>query len=94
MICGTTESGFDFKIDEAVLDDMRLVDALADLDDGDALSVSRLLVLLLGKEQRSRAYAHLSGDTGKVTVEAASRFIVEIFQAIGSAGKNSCSSPE
>lgn len=87
MICGTTASGFDFEVDETVLDDMRLVDALADLEDGDALAISRLLILLLGKDQRSRAYAHL-GSGGKATVEAASRLIVEIFQAIGKAGKN------
>ena len=94
MICGKTESGFEFQLDESALDDMRLVDALADLEDGDPLSISRVLSLLLGKEQRSRAYTHLSGADGRVSVEAASSFVVEIFQALGQQGKNSCSSPE
>ena len=93
MICGKTDSGFAFQLDESALDDMRLVDALADLEDGDALSISRVLSLLLGKEQRSRAYAHLRSADGRVSVEAASRFVVEMFQALDKAGKNSCSSP-
>ena len=49
---GKTSSGFEFEIDEKKLDDMRLLDMIVDLANGDAMQLSPVVVKVLGKDQR------------------------------------------
>ena len=88
MIEGKTTSGFAFAMEESVIDNMELVDALAEATDDNPLSVSSVCVLLLGKAQRKRLYDHLRQADGRVPVEQISKELIEIFTAFKQPGKN------
>ena len=85
---GTTQSGFSFSIPEENLDNMELLDALADLNENDPLQVSTVCRLLLGKDQRRLLYDHLRTPEGNVPIQAVTEAIGEFFNACGDAGKN------
>ena len=87
MIEGQTSTGFAFSIDETVLDNMELLDAIAESEE-DPIGISRVCVLLLGKDGRRQLYDHLRQEDGRVPVEAVSQAMVEIFHAGGNKGKN------
>ena len=83
MITGTTSSGFDFEISEEALDDMELLDALVELENGSLEEVSVIGARMLGKEQRRAFYDHLRDpETGRVAVAAATVGILEILKTV------------
>lgn len=92
MITAKTESGFSIELEESTLDNMEVLDALSDLDEGNPLAMSRLVVQLLGKDGKKRLYDHLRTEDGRVPASAVGSAIMELFQSIN-AGKNSASSP-
>lgn len=92
MITAKTESGFSIELEESTLDNMEVLDALSDLDEGNPLAMSRLVVKLLGKDGKKRLYDHLRTEDGRVPAAAVESTIIELFQSIN-AGKNSASSP-
>lgn len=77
-ISGETESGFVFNIEANRLDNMELIDALAELDD-DPLQISFVIKLLLGKEDKKRLYDHVRTDEGIVPSEEIEKELSEIF---------------
>lgn len=81
MIKGETKSGFKYELDEEYLDNMELVDALADLDEGNILACSKVTSLLLGKEQKKKLYDFLRKENGAVGVQEVSNAVGEILQA-------------
>lgn len=86
MIEGKTSTGFTFSIDEKLLNNMELVDALAEVDEN-PVAVSKMMDLLFGN-QKKQLYDHLRTEDGRVPVEAVINEIMEIFEASGKAGKN------
>lgn len=88
MIGGTTSGGFSFSLDETALDNMELVDALADAQNDDPIAVSRACLLLLGRETRKQLYDHVRTPDGRVPIEEIAKSMVEILEAFGKAGKN------
>lgn len=92
MITAKTESGFSVELEESTLDNMEVLDALSDLDEGNPLAMSRLVVKLLGKDGKKRLYDHLRTEDGRVPASAVEGAITELFQSINN-GKNSASSP-
>lgn len=81
MISGVTKNGFVFEITDERTDNMELIDALADLDDGNPLAVSKVLTLLLGPEQKKKMYDFVRTEDGIVSVQTVSEMIVEILAA-------------
>ncbi len=79
-INGTTKSGFKFEIDEDALDNMEVLDYLAEADDGDSLAIPKLLNTILGKEQKKRLYNHLRTEKGNVPMKAVNDEVQEIFE--------------
>lgn len=95
MIQGTTTSGFSYELDDNTMNNMELVDAMAELDEGGhPFALSRVCLLLLGKQQRKRLYDHIRAEDGKVPPKAMGEEIAEIIRGCGDAGKNSAPSPE
>ena len=90
---GKTKSGFEFEMDETVLDDMRILDMIAGISSGDVTQLSPLIRKILGDEQRERLYRYLEEKEGRASIGRVSEEITEIFEACKS-GKNSSSSPE
>ncbi len=95
MIKGTTKSGFQFELGDNVMNNMELVDAMAELDDGGhPFALSKVCLLLLGKEQRKKLYDHIRDEDGTVPPKAMGEEIAEIIRGCGDTGKNSAPSPE
>ena len=94
MITGTTNSGFSFEIPENAIDNMELVDALAEVENGNGTKVSDVCKIFLGDKLRKRLYDHLRTEDGRVPVAALTAELKEMFDAFGQKGKNSSSSPE
>ncbi len=88
MIQGKTKSGFAYALDKDILNNMELVDALAEMQEENPLSVSQVLNLILGKEQKQRLYDHVRTDSGRVPMEKITEELGELFSAFGQPGKN------
>lgn len=89
MIKGTTKSGFEFEFSKDVLNDMELIDALADVMDDNPLAVSKVIVKILGKDQKKRLYEHLRDESGRVPATAVGEAFADFLTALGENGKNS-----
>ena len=79
MISGVTKNGFKFEITDERTDNMELIDALADIDEGKPLAVSKVLTLLLGPEQKKRMYDFVRSEEGIVSAQAVSEMLLEIL---------------
>lgn len=88
MLRGTTKTGFQFEIPEENLDNMELIDALSEADQGNKLAVSRVCELLLGKSLKKALYDHVRISDGRVPTEALSSEILDIIMYKGESGKN------
>lgn len=77
-----TKSGFEFDIDPEILDDMELVDALAEVEDN-PLAFSKVVTMLLGNDKK-RLYAHIKETKGlkRVPIEAVGEIVEEIFDTL------------
>ncbi len=84
----TLENGLTLELDEKVMDNMELVDTLAEAADEDPLAVSRMVKLILGTEGRKKLYESLRTEDGRVPVAKVSDAVKEIFEAFGEKGKN------
>lgn len=85
---GKTKSGFEYEIDENLLDDMELIDAMAAAQGEDPTQISTVVVKVFGKEQRKRLYDHLRTEDGRVPVTDVANTITEVIESIGDDGKN------
>lgn len=83
-----TSSGFEINIDLARFNNAELLDALSDMNAGDALAVSRVLTFILGKEDKKRLYDHLREEDGRVPIEKLNKEIEDIFELAGDPAKN------
>lgn len=75
---GKLKCGFEYEIDEEVLDNMELLDAIADADEN-PINMSKVVRMLLGDEQRKKLYDWLRTEKGNVPIVAVSNAVVEIF---------------
>ena len=85
---GTLSNGFKDEVDDAVMDDMRLSDAISESMEDEPLKISKVIKMVLGKEQRERLYKMLEDENGRVPADVASEAIAEIFENMGDEGKN------
>lgn len=90
MITGKTTSGFEFTIDEAALDDMRLIDTMAVIlspgaSRSDILAAnSRGAEILLGPAQKEALYEHIGKQhDGRVPIAVFAQELKEIMAAPG-----------
>ena len=83
-----TKSGFCCEIDPDVLNNMELLDTLADLQGGNKLAYPQVCLLVLGKETRAKLYDHLRNKEGRVPVQDVDRELTEIMEALGEPAKN------
>lgn len=88
MITGQTKTGFPFSVAENAMNDMELVDILADNSMDDSFRMSHVVKKLLPGEQRKALYDHVRVD-GRVPVDAVIAEVEDIFAAMGQSGKNS-----
>lgn len=79
-------NGFECEVDENILDNMELIDAIAGADD-DVTNVSALVKMIFGDNKKA-LYDSLRED-GRVSVSSIVSAIKEVLEAAGEEGKNS-----
>ena len=77
---GKTKSGFEYKISKERLDNYELLEAIVELETN-PLTLSKVVIMLLGKEQTEKLKDHLRTKDGIVPAEKTSEEITEIFQS-------------
>lgn len=79
MIKGKTKSGFNFEIDEEVVNDYEFIEVLADVDEN-PLKSPKLFKMLLGDEQTNKLKEHIKAKNGKIPVKIMTEEIADILK--------------
>ncbi len=79
---GNLSTGFEFEIDDERLDDMEIVEVMAEIDENPLL-LPKLCNMILGEEQKRRLYDHLRTADGRVPIETMTNAVQEIFNSSG-----------
>lgn len=78
---GVTKSGFEYEIDADALDDMELLEELAELDKGNVGPLADVIVSLLGEKQKKSLYEFCRDKkSGRVKATKVIRVLNEIMQ--------------
>ena len=85
MITGKTKSGFEFKLEDNVLDDYELIEALGELDEN-PLKISKVIDLLFGN-RKNVVKEFIKRQKGYVSTKEMSNLITEVFSTVSN-GKN------
>ena len=83
------ENGLELEVNEQCLNNMELLDALEEMTDGNELAISKVVKLMLGKENRKKLYDHIRDKDGRVPLEIIDKCLTEIMLLLGDKGKNS-----
>ena len=89
MVRCETRTGFVCELDENVMDNMELLDVMADESTEMAFRASAAVKMILGTEQRKKLYDHLRTGDGRVPVTAVNEAFEDILKSFGKNGKNS-----
>lgn len=83
MIKGKTKSGFAYEIEEAVIDDMDILEMMAEIEDfneeSDITVMYHFMNKLLGKEQLKSLKEHVRDEKGRAPVSKCYQEVMEIF---------------
>lgn len=83
------KEGCAVEVDDEAMDNMELIEAIAETKSDSAAGLSKVLTIILGAEQKKKLYDDLRNDKGRVPVAAVSDAIIKIMNSFGSKGKNS-----
>lgn len=86
MLKGKTAAGFAFEVDPDALNDMELMENIADVGSNPTL-LPKVIRTVLGDDQKKAFYEHYRNENGKVPVDVISAAFVEILSA-NNQGKN------
>ncbi len=81
------KNGFRTELSDDTMNNMELVDALAEAGGEDPMAVSKICKIILGEKKRKELYDAIRTEDGRVPVEAVSDAIKEIFEVFGDTGK-------
>jgi len=79
MIKGQTTSGFNYHIDENILQDYELLEAIAETEKN-PIFITKVVRMLLG-DDTDRLKEHVRDENGHVSIEKMNVEITEIFEA-------------
>lgn len=79
MITGQTKSGFNYHIDENILQDYELLEAIAETEKN-PIFITKVVRMLLG-DDTDRLKEHVRDENGHVSIEKMNVEITEIFEA-------------
>lgn len=84
----TLKSGVELEINEDITNDMELLDALTEADEGNGMAISKICSLIMSKSEKKKLYDSMRNERGKVEVQTVVDAIMEIFGELGDTGKN------
>lgn len=82
------ENGLELEVNEQCLNNMELLDALEEMTDGNELAMSKVVKLMLGKDNRKKLYDFIRDKDGRVPLEIIDKCLTEIMYLLGEQGKN------
>jgi hypothetical protein len=82
------DNGLQLSVREDVMDNMELLDALVELNEGNGYAISKVINMILEKDEKKKLYDHLRVD-GVTSVSKVVEAMKEIFDKLGEKGKNS-----
>ena len=85
---GKTSTGYEYRVEVERLDNMELLEAIAEVDKGVPSATPRVIELLIGTEEKAKLYNHVREEDGRVPVEPLMKEIMEIFKSLGDDAKN------
>ncbi len=71
--------GFEAEVDETAVNDMEFLDALNQMQNGDATGLSTVCDILLQKEDKKRLYDACRNEKGRATVDAVGAQLTELL---------------
>lgn len=77
-----TVSGIDVTVKPVVLNDIDVIDALAEIEDGNILKLPKLLKLVFGEDWK-RIKDGLRNEDGRVEAGIATQFFLDVFNEAG-----------
>lgn len=80
MMNGKTPSGFEYELDNDALNNYELMEKINELDEN-PLVLTKVVTMILGKEQTERLKDHIRLENGIVPVEKMSDEIMQIFNS-------------
>lgn len=86
---GVTKTGFHFSLEDDAMDDMDLVEELANMQENDLIAITRVVTMVFGPDQKKALYDHLRTQEGRVKVSTVMDAIKDAFAVFGEQGKNS-----
>ena len=89
MVKCETRTGFVCELPENVMDNMELLDVMADDSIEVGFRASAAVKMILGAELRKKLYDHLRTADGRVPVAAVNEAVEDIIKSFGKQGKNS-----
>ena len=84
---GKTSTGFSFAMADDVFDDMELLEALTDIDKGNAAALPDVVKRILGEDQKKKLYDHCRDESGKVPISRIGQEISDMFMQSDKAKK-------
>jgi len=78
MLKGKTKTGFEFEIDDAVLNDYELLELFADVDENPLL-VPKLVKTILGEKQKNKLIEHVRDEKGIASADKVAKEIEDIL---------------
>lgn len=84
---GVTKTGFHFSLEDDAMDDMELVEELANMQENDLIAITRVVTMVFGPDQKKALYDHLRTQEGRVKVSTVMDAIKDAFAVFGEQGK-------
>ncbi|MGI6721061.1 MAG: hypothetical protein ACOX4I_00670 [Anaerovoracaceae bacterium] len=79
---GKTSTGFEYDINEMVINNMEFLEELASYLDGEGFEIFHVIEEVLGKDGKKALYEHVRDKSGKVPVDKINEELAEIFTAL------------
>ncbi len=78
MIKGVTKSGFKYQIDEKILDDYEVLEALSEVDEN-PLKLPKAVKMILGNRQTENLKKYIKKNYGKVPLSVMEKELTDIL---------------
>lgn len=87
MVEGVTNSGFAFTVDENAINDMEIIDAFVEIQEGNPAAYNTVVKKLFTPEQKKALYDHVR-ENGRVPLDKLALEINDILSLMGEPAKN------
>lgn len=78
---GELSCGFKYSVDPEYFDNVELLDALEDIENGETMTYRRVIVLIFGEDGRRQLYDCLRDERGVVRTDAIIKALQEFFDS-------------